>query len=991
MPSCPIIIPSCSSPLTYCALIPSCPSYLPCVTLFLFQLTPDSHICPLPGHMGLTKQYLRYAASAVFGLIANQKANVAFITLRGERGRYVAVGACEHVFIWDTRRGEKVLILQGQKQEVTRLCPSPDGLSLAVGYEDGSIRIFSLLSGESGITFNGHKAAVTALNYDHLGGRLVSGSKDTDVIVWDVINESGLYRLRGHKDAITQALFLREKNLLISSGKDTLVKWWDLDTQHCFQTMVGHRTEVWGLTLLSEESRVLTGSADSELRAWNISYMKETEDTDGPQSKKSKGPLGEAQEEEEDVEESTEGRILSCQRFGSIMREGRDRVVSLGTDRTRRFLACHGADSVLEVFCALNEEEIAKKMEKKLKRAKKKAKQKSEDAEEEEELKVERCLQDEIQRLGNIKASSKIKSFDLFAGAKGELKAVLLLQNNSLECYSLPAEPTPAGKAECTRTSRLTLGGHRSDVRTLAFSSDNIAVLSASAETVKIWNRSTLQCIRTMPCEYALCSLFVPGDRHVIIGTKSGNLQLFDLASGNLLETVNAHDGAVWSICPSPDLRGFASGGADKTVRFWDFELVNEETEEQSSRRLSVKQTRVLQLDEDVLCVRYSPNGRILAVSLLDCTVKVFYTDTLKFFLSLYGHKLPVLCMDICHDNALIVTGSADRNVKIWGLDFGDCHRSLFAHEDSVMFLQFVPKTHLFFSAGKDRKVKQWDADHFQQVQTLEGHHGEVWCLAVSPNGDHVVSSSHDKSLRLWERTREPLILEEEKEMQREAEYEESVAKGQQPVVAGEREGEVGLAGKKTIETVKATERIMEAIELHREETAKLEEHRALCKAAGKELPHRTHPILQAYGNISPSDYVLDVFKKVKSSELEESLLVLPFSYVSDALALFRDYIRQGRDVELICRCLFFLLRIHFGQITSNQMLLGVIEDLKNCTISRVAEVRDMMGVNMAALQFLKREVGAREEVQFFADATERFEEKKRKRKKNEKLLLAVV
>lgn len=46
--------------------------------------------------------------------------------------------------------------------------------------------------------------------------------------------------------------------------------------------------------------------------------------------------------------------------------------------------------------------------------------------------------------------------------------------------------------------------------------------------------------------------------------------------------------------------------------------------------RLSVKQTRALQLDEDVLCVSYSPNQKLLAVSLLDCTVKIFYVDTLK-------------------------------------------------------------------------------------------------------------------------------------------------------------------------------------------------------------------------------------------------------------------------------------------------------------------------------------------------------------------------
>uniref|UniRef100_A0A8C3JPJ7 WD repeat-containing protein 3 n=1 Tax=Calidris pygmaea TaxID=425635 RepID=A0A8C3JPJ7_9CHAR len=905
--------------------------------------------------MGLTRQYLRYGPAALFGLVASARGNAALVGLRGERGRCVAVPACEHVFVWDTRKGEKVLILKGLKQEVSCLCPSPDGLNLAVGYEDGSIRVFNLLSGEANITFNGHKAAVTALQYDHLGGRLVSGSKDTDVIVWDVINESGLYRLRGHKDAVTQVLFLKEKNLLVTSGKDTLVKWWDLDTQHCFKTLVGHRTEVWGMALISEEKRLITGSADSELRVWDITYIQEVKDPDEPESKKIKesspGAEGNTEEDETlEMDECPEERLIKCSKVGSIMREGRDRVVTLAADRTGKILACHGTDSVLEVFSVLSEEEIQKKLEKKMKKAKKKAKQNSE---EEPERSVELSLQEEIQRVTNIRASSKIKSFDLILSPKGELKIVLLLQNNIIESYNLNLS---AQVPQAVRASKITIGGHRSDVRTLAFSSDNIAILSAAAESVKIWNRSTLQCIRTMDCEYALCSLFVPGDRQVIIGTKTGKLQLYDLASGSLMETLNAHDGAVWSIALSPDQRGFVTGGADKCVKFWEFELVKDESSVQ--KRLSMKHVRVLQLDEDVLCVRYSPNQKLLAVSLLDCTVKIFYVDTLKFFLSLYGHKLPVLCMDISSDGTLIATGSADRNVKIWGLDFGDCHRSLFAHDDSVMYLQFVAKSHLFFTAGKDSKIKQWDADKFEHIQTLEGHHQEVWCLALSPNGDYVVSASHDKSLRLWERTREPLVLEEEREMVRVSYFLTSA-------------NSTGLAGKKTIETIKAAERIMEAIELYREEMAKLKEHKAICKAAGKE----------------PSAYVASLL----NGELEESLLVLPFSYVPDLLRLFNEYIHLGSEVELLCRALLFLLKIHFGQITSNHMLVTVIENLKKTTISRVSEARDVLGFNMAGLQYLKREIEAKDEVTFFADATDRFEEKKRKRKKKEKMVLAVL
>ena len=67
--------------------------------------------------------------------------------------------------------------LEGEKHEVTTLASSPDKLHLAVGYTDGTIKIFNILTGEVAVTFSGHKSAVTALNYDHDGVRLVSGSK----------------------------------------------------------------------------------------------------------------------------------------------------------------------------------------------------------------------------------------------------------------------------------------------------------------------------------------------------------------------------------------------------------------------------------------------------------------------------------------------------------------------------------------------------------------------------------------------------------------------------------------------------------------------------------------------------------------------------------------------------------------------------------------------------------------------------------------------
>ncbi|RMX46073.1 hypothetical protein pdam_00002032 [Pocillopora damicornis] len=720
--------------------------------------------------MVLTKAYLRYVQSACFGVVSSLKAKVVFIkrrinTTRKQIALYAVCPALENVIIWDVRRGEKVSVLAGDKHEVTALQVSPDQQVLAVGYEDGSVRLWKLQDNTCQVTFSGHKSAVSVLKFDDAGGRLVSGSRDTDVIVWDTVNEAGLYRFKGHKGLITECYFMKSQNVLVTSSKDSFVKFWDLDTQHCFLTLVGHRSEVWGFTVTHDETRLITGCADSELRVWKINSNSES-DTEqlSESSKKNRGKRNaeEAGLDEESDEKQTEGTQLSCTLIGSIFRHSHERVVSIMSDSTQTFLGCLGNDSQLELFKTLNDEEIQKHLQKKLKRQRKKARKENEDQKSEADIEVTRTVEDELQRIHSLKLRSKIK--------------------------------------------------------TLCFNADGSCLLSGSQESIKVWNRSSCQPIRTVSTGYALCSLFVPGDKYAIIGTKTGKLEIYDISSGQLLESVDAHDGPVWGLSLSPDKRGFASGSGDSTVKFWEFDLVSDAEHSQVSKRLSITHVQTLKMKEEVLCVKYSPNQRLLAVSLLDCTVKVFFADTLKFFLSLYGHKLPVMALDISSDSNLIITGSADKNIKIWGLDYGDCHKSIFGHDDSIMGLQFVPKTHYFFSVSKDKTLKYWDADKFEHITTLQGHHAEVWCVAVSPDGDYV---------------------------EREKEYEESLVQNTERVIPGEVDGEAVKAGKKTLETVKAAERLMEAIDLYNEETAKMRD-----QGGGREQVS-TNPILIAHGNIT--------------------------------------------------------------------------------------------------------------------------------------------
>ena len=94
-----------------------------------------------------------------------------------------------------------------------------------------------------------------------------------------------------------------------------------------------------------------------------------------------------------------------------------------------------------------------------------------------------------------------------------------------------------------------------------------------------------------------------------------------------------------------------------------------------------------------------------MLVGLLDASVRVIHRDSLKVHLTLYGHKLPVLCVGASSDGTICASGSADKSVKLWGLDFGDMHRSLRAHTEPVTALAWVPRTHYLFTAGKARRL----------------------------------------------------------------------------------------------------------------------------------------------------------------------------------------------------------------------------------------------------------------------------------------------
>ena len=294
------------------------------------------------------------------------------------------------------------------------------------------------------------------------------------------------------------------------------------------------------------------------------------------------------------------------------------------------------------------------------------------------------------------------------------------LVDNRLEFYGVPLPPKLVSvNDKDTSCNGLKVeksidhSGHRSDVRAVAISSDGQLIASASSEGVKFWSASRHACLRSCECGYGISLVFAPGGQYVVVGTKEGSLIVVDIVSGSITYTEEeAHKAEIWDLSVRPDGTGLMSCSGDGMVKFWDFEMIDQDG---GSKVLELAQSRELAMNHDAMCCTYSKtkdNDKLmLAVGLLDNTIKVFYDDSLKFFLSLYGHRLPVTCVDISTDGTLLISGSADKTVKIWGLDFGDCHRSLMGHQDTVTSITFQPDTHYFFSGDKAGGLKYWDAD----------------------------------------------------------------------------------------------------------------------------------------------------------------------------------------------------------------------------------------------------------------------------------------
>lgn len=131
--------------------------------------------------------------------------------------------------------------------------------------------------------------------------------------------------------------------------------------------------------------------------------------------------------------------------------------------------------------------------------------------------------------------------------------------------------------------------------------------------------------------------------------------------------------------------------------------------------------------------------------------------------LILHGHTSAISQVRISPDGRFIASSSADGTVKIWNAANGDHMDTLVGHMAGVGCIAWSPDSNTLASGSDDKAIRLWDrvtgrpkttarkSLSGQEMSPLRGHHNYIHCLAFSPKGNMLASGSYDEAVFLWD------------------------------------------------------------------------------------------------------------------------------------------------------------------------------------------------------------------------------------------------
>lgn len=194
-------------------------------------------------------------------------------------GEWLALGGDDGtVRLWDVEYGEELTILDPQNDitqtrlgdvegPVLSIAFSPDGKRLASGGKGGLVWQWNLATGRYTSIRTGHNGPVLSVAFSPDGKRLASGGEDGTVRLW--IGETIV--LRGHAGPVNSVAFSPDGEWLASGSSDRSVRLWDMVSPDIRPIVLQeHEDWVYAVAFDLDDPFLVSGGADRSVRLWYI-------------------------------------------------------------------------------------------------------------------------------------------------------------------------------------------------------------------------------------------------------------------------------------------------------------------------------------------------------------------------------------------------------------------------------------------------------------------------------------------------------------------------------------------------------------------------------------------------------------------------------------------------------------------------------------------------------------------------------------------------